>query len=168
VTKLKSWIIWGLILAGAKSFSAFQKCSDQLWCPLGIAGVSCVSVQCLVHRADTAHPAAKVKHERRCLLPLQVLVPLAATARPFLCIFSLVRNCVNQLAVGAFQSRHCRQSVVRVTGTSYYLAVPQKLGMFYRAVCLSLLKVFIHLHSSAVAYSFCMSCHTFPPHLSRV
>jgi len=28
--------------------------------------------------------------------------------------------------------------------------------------------VFIHLHSSAVAYSFTLSFHAFPPHLSRV
>ena len=33
--------------------------------------------------------------------------------------------------------------------------------MFYRAVCLSLLQVLIHLHSSAMAYSFCMSATHF-------
>jgi hypothetical protein len=104
VTKLKSWIIWGLILAGSKNFSAFQKCSDQLQCPLGAGGFSCAAVPCLVHRADTAPPAAKVKQQWHCVLPLQVLVASATTARPSLRIFNLVHNCGIQLAVGAFRA----------------------------------------------------------------
>jgi hypothetical protein len=66
--------------------------------------VSGAGVLCLVHRADMAPPAAKVKQEWRCLLVLQVLLVSAATARPSLCIFNLARNCGIQRAVGAFRA----------------------------------------------------------------
>ena len=87
---------------------------------------SCAGVQCLVHRADMASPAAKVKHEWCCLLPMKVLVASAVTARPFVRVCNLVHNCGIQLAMGAFRAGTVDSlSELLAHLTSYYLAVLQ-------------------------------------------